>query len=149
MTSITEGRGLRAFTIVEKPPTVAQYRELREAVGWRDIPDGAVARGLPNALYSLCAESEGRTVACARIVGDGGLYFYLQDVIVHPEHQGKGVGAAMMDCLLAYLKRTAPPGSFVGLMAVKGASAFYERYGFAEREPGRPGMYRVWTEADR
>jgi hypothetical protein len=29
-------------------------------------------------------------------------------------------------------------------MAATGVAAFYERYGFAPRPEGRPGMYRVW-----
>ena len=135
--------------IVERTPTLAQYRELRGAVGWRDIPDPVAARGIPNSLYCLCAEAEGRTVGCARIVGDGAVYFYIQDVIVHPDFQGRGIGAALMDHLLGFLRRAAEPGSFVGLMAAQGASAFYERYGFAEREAGRPGMFKIWSEADR
>jgi ribosomal protein S18 acetylase RimI-like enzyme len=137
--------GLR---IVERLPTPTEYRELRASAGWNEVPTDAAARGLAGSLYSVCAEADGRTVGCARVVGDGGLYFYLQDVIVLPAYQGRGVGAALMRALLGHLARSAPPGAFVGLMAAAGASAFYRRYGFAERPEGRPGMFRIWTAGD-
>jgi GNAT superfamily N-acetyltransferase len=83
-------------------------------------------------------------VACGRIVGDGGMYFYVQDVIVAPVYHGRGLGAQIMDAMIDYLRRTARPGAFVGLMAAQGAEGFYERYGFRRRPDDRPGMFRVW-----
>lgn len=134
--------------IVERAPTPAEYAELRAAVGWRALPASIVEAGLPRGLYAVCAEDDGRTIGCARIVGDGAMYFYLQDVLVHPEHQRRGVGGALMDALLDFLRRTARDGAFVGLMAAWNAQPFYERYGFTPRETGRPGMHRWWTAAD-
>jgi ribosomal protein S18 acetylase RimI-like enzyme len=133
-----------AYRIVERQPTVDEYQRLRRAVGWNEMTDEALQVGLPNALYSVVLELDGAAVGCARIVGDGGLYFYLQDVIVLPEHQGRGQGARLMGALMAYLERTARPGAFLGLMAAVGAERFYERYGFRRRGEQQPGMFRVW-----
>jgi len=133
------------MTIVERAPTAAEYRRLRRAVGWSEMSDEGVAAGLPNALFSVVLELDGEVVGCGRIVGDGGLYFYLQDVIVLPEHQGHGHGAEIMDALMGFLERTCRPGAFVGLMAAAGAGAFYERYGFQRRSDRQPGMYRRWA----
>ena len=42
------------------------------------------------------------------------------------------------------------PNALYGICAEVGdRTAFYERYGFSERERGRPGMFKVWTEDDR
>jgi GNAT superfamily N-acetyltransferase len=125
-------------------PTPGEYRRLRAAVGWNELSAEAMATGLGNSLYSCVARVGEEVVGCARVVGDGGVYFYVQDVIVVPEHQGRGIGAALMDSVLAFLDRTVPPGSFVGLMAAAGAEAFYRRYGFERRSDDRPGMFRVW-----
>jgi hypothetical protein len=35
-------------------------------------------------------ERDGDAVGCGRVVGDGGVYFYVQDVIVVPGLQGLG-----------------------------------------------------------
>jgi ribosomal protein S18 acetylase RimI-like enzyme len=85
-------------------------------------------------------------VGYGRIVGDGSVYFYIQDIIVLPEHRGQGLGHGIMSRVMAYLAEHAYPDSFIGLMAAQGAAGFYERYGFAERPPDRPGMFLIWGE---
>jgi GNAT superfamily N-acetyltransferase len=135
---------MSTYAVVERDPTVEEYQRLRRAVGWGEMTDEGVAAGLPNALFSVVLEHDGEAVGCGRVVGDGGLYFYLQDVIVLPEHQGRGQGAALMDAVMAYLGRACRPGAFVGLMAAVGAEPFYERYGFRRRPDRQPGMFRVW-----
>jgi GNAT superfamily N-acetyltransferase len=134
-----------AYELVEREPSVEEYQRLRTAVGWGPMTAEGVAAGLPNALFSVVLEHEGQAIGCARIVGDGGLYFYLQDVIVLPEFQGRGQGARLMDSLVGYLERSARPGAFVGLMAAVGVEPFYERYGFRRRSEQQPGMFRVWS----
>jgi predicted GNAT family N-acyltransferase len=136
-----------AYDLVERDPTVEEYQRLRRAVGWSEMTDEGVAAGLPRALYAVVLERDGEAVGCARIVGDGGLYFYLQDVIVLEEHRGRGQGARLMDALMAYLERTATPGAFVGLMAAVGVQPFYERYGFRRRPERQPGMGLRWGDA--
>lgn len=134
--------------IVEGLPSPVRYAELRKSVGWYPVEEGAVVRGLEASLYSVCALDGETVVGCGRVVGDGGVYFYLQDVIVLPRYQGRGIGAALMDRLMAYLRDTARTGAFVGLMAADGVAGFYEGYGFSKRPEGGPGMFRVWSEGD-
>jgi GNAT superfamily N-acetyltransferase len=133
-----------AFELAERAPTVEEYRRLREAVGWDSMSDEGLAAGLASALYSCVILHDGRAVACGRVVGDGGMYFYVQDVIVLPEFHGRGLGARIMDAVTRYLGGVAKPGAFVGLMAAQNVEGFYERYGFHRRPDDRPGMFRVW-----
>jgi GNAT superfamily N-acetyltransferase len=130
--------------LVERPPTVEEYRRLRRTAGWDDMTDEGLATGLSSALYSCVLLDGDEVVACGRVVGDGGMYFYVQDVIVAPEHRGRGLGAQVMSAILDYVGRAARPGAFVGLMAAEGVEGFYERYGFQRRPDDRPGMSRVW-----
>jgi len=132
------------FILVERPPTVEEYQRLREAVGWDSVDAEATETGLRNALFSVCLTYKGEVIGCGRVVGDGGIYFYIQDIIVLPEFQGKGLGRRIMDAVVGYLDSHAHPNAFIGLMAAKGVSRFYERYGFSERPPDRPGMFRIW-----
>lgn len=132
------------FDFVERPPTVEEYQQLRAAVDWEEVEREAAARGLDNALYSLCLLHQGRVIGCGRIVGDGGIYFYIQDVVVLPEFQGRGFGVMIMDRIMAYIDEHAGRNSFIGLMAAEGVESFYHRYGFKARPEGRPGMYRMW-----
>lgn len=135
--------------LVERDPTVEEYQRLRRAVGWGETTDEGIAAGLPNGLFAVVLEHHDEVVACGRVVGDGGLYFYVQDVIVLPGFQGLGLGGRIMGAVMGYLERTARPGAFVGLMAAEGVEAFYERYGFRRRPDDRPGMFRVWGDETR
>ena len=75
-----------------RQPTVAEYMRLRNLVGWWEVDENSTGKALENSLFSVVAIEHGDVIGLGRIVGDGGLYFYIQDLIVHPEFQGKGLG---------------------------------------------------------
>jgi GNAT superfamily N-acetyltransferase len=131
-----------SFQIVERVPAVGDYLALREAAGWGRLDEHLAEQGLAGALFTVCALHDGTVIGCARVIGDGGLYFYLQDVIVLPRFQGRGLGRRLMEPIMRYLDEHALPGSFIGLMAAEGVTDFYRQFGFAVRPPGRPGMFR-------
>ncbi len=131
------------FQVVERIPTVEEYLALREAIGWGRLDEQMTARGLAHSLFTVCLLHEGNVIGCGRVIGDGGLYFYLQDIIVLPAFQGKGLGKRLMKAIMPYVEEHAHPGAFVGLMAAKDVSDFYTQFGFAVRPPERPGMFRL------
>ena len=132
------------YILVERSPTVEEYQKLREAVEWGNVNPEATEIGLNNSLFSVCAIFKNEVIGCGRVIGDDGIYFYIQDIIVLPEFQGKGIGKRIMKAVMNYLKEHAYPNAFIGLMAAKGVSKFYEQYGFVERPPDRPGMFKIW-----
>ena len=135
------------YRLERRPPTVRELRALNQAVGWTDLPgdDDAVARGLAASLFGVVVlDAAGQTVGSARVVGDGGVYFYVQDLIVAPAHQGLGLGDLLLDEVVDYLERAAPAGASVGLMAAEGKAGFYARRGFAPRPQDGPGMTLGW-----
>ena len=95
-------------------------------------------------LFAVCAAADGEVVGMGRIVGDGAIKNTIQDLIVLPEHQGRGIGARIMDAIMAWLKENASPGpgSDVSLFTRRENECFYERYGFAESVPEKPSMRR-------
>ena len=129
--------------IVERAPTPDEYRRLRASVGWNELDADAIRAGLSGSLYSVVLERDGEVIGCGRVVGDGGVYFYVQDVIVVPDLQGQGWGERIMDAVMHYLDASVRPGSFIGLMAAKDVEAFYLRFGFERRPDDRPGMFRI------
>jgi ribosomal protein S18 acetylase RimI-like enzyme len=92
-------------------PSVAEFNHLRQLVGWRLMTAEATQNALQNSLISCCARRGGELVGYGRFVGDGSMYFYLQDVMVHPEHQGKGIGNKLMNKLEGWLKEQMQYGS--------------------------------------
>ncbi len=60
-----------------------------------------------------------------------------------PNFQAKGIGKALMEELMRYLKANANPGSYVALLAAKGLEKFYRNFGFKTRHVDAPGMFQV------
>ncbi len=129
-------------------PTPSQYNALRRDAGWPEMDPDTVRACLPNSLYLVCAYQGERPVGMGRVVGDGGLCFYIQDVIVLESHQGMGVGKAIMDLLMEWIGVRAVKDSYLGLMAAVKKEGFYQRYGFTSRptEDLGAGMTRFWEE---
>ena len=127
--------------IEHRQPTKSEYKTLRGSVGWPDTDDRATEAALSNSLFAVVAIQENSVVGFGRVIGDGGLYFYIQDLIVHPDFQTRGLGKSLMNELMGYIITHAKSGAFVGLMAAKGLEAFYERFGFKAREEDAPGMH--------
>jgi ribosomal protein S18 acetylase RimI-like enzyme len=84
----------------------------------------------------------------ARVIGDGGLAFYIQDVVVLPEYQQQGIGTLLMDKVMEYIRAHAQHNSVIGLMAAVGKEAFYEKYGFTIRPNTKlgAGMTLFWRK---
>jgi GNAT superfamily N-acetyltransferase len=128
--------------IVVRKPTVAEYCRLRRSCGW-PVPEAAACESaLGNSVLGVVALLNGDTVGMGRVVGDGALWNYIQDVVVLPEHQRKGLGRMLMDAIMRELAKTAAVGSDVALISAPGKVPFYERYGFAVCTPDRPAMRR-------
>ena len=129
--------------VIDRAPTVSEYHGLRESVGWHALPEHAAEVGLAQSLYAVCVLWESDVVGCGRVVGDGGIYFYIQDVIIRPQFQGRGYATRVMEKLMGYIERTAQSGAFIALMAAPGLEGFYGRFGFSCFPDDTPGML-IW-----
>jgi GNAT superfamily N-acetyltransferase len=128
--------------IVDGTPTPEEYAAFRAHVHWPAVEPAQVAEGLGASLASVLARDADRTlVGMGRVVGDGGVYLYLQDVIVLEAWRNNGIGTRITEALLDHVRELGGPGTFVGLMAAAGAGPFYERFGFQPRGDDRPGMW--------
>ena len=77
-----------------------------------------------------------------RVVGDGAMFFYLQDIAVHPAAQGRGIGRRLVERLLARVRAEAPGPALVGLFATEPARPLYASLGFAVHQE-LIGMFQV------
>lgn len=71
-------------------------------VGWtaytEDMP--ALERGYKNSLYILAAYENDQLIGIIRVVGDGATVILIQDIIVCPERQRRGIGTALLKAVL-------------------------------------------------
>ena len=102
----------------------------------------AAAEALPRSLHAVMASKDDEAVGMGRIVGDGSIFFYIQDVAVDPRFQGQGTGHRILEALVGWVHAHAPEKAFLGLFAASGAQSLYERFAFASH-PGLVGMFQV------
>jgi len=131
------------FEIVSAVPDPATYLALRAAGGLSGYPLETAIAGLAGGWHSvLVMKKDGAPVGMGRIVGDGGCFFQITDIVVRPEHQGNGLGKAIMQALMDELAARAPKGAYVSLIADVPANRLYEQFGFVETAPRSIGMAR-------
>ena len=127
--------------------TAEIFLELYTSVGWEPPCEAQVRTALQNSLATFAALDDGKPVGMARLIGDGGMSFYIKDFAVLPSHQGKGIGARLIRALEGYIRDTVAPGWPVSLelISTKEAVPFYRHAGFEERpcEWDGPGMMKM------
>ena len=113
------------------------YREeeilpLYTSVGWTaytDAPD-ALHRGFERSLLTLAAYEGETLVGLVRAVGDGETVVLVQDLLVFPQYQRRGIGTALMR---AMMKRFAKVRQLQLLTDDTGKTlAFYRSLGLRE-----------------
>ena len=106
---------MHSIQIVERRPTVQEFAQLTAAVGWKPRDAGAVAMALDGSLYAVCAEVDGVVVGMGRIIGDGGLHYYLTDVAVDPAHQRRGIGSRIVQSLTRFVEAVPFKNTWIGV----------------------------------
>ncbi|QLD86073.1 GNAT family N-acetyltransferase [Natronomonas halophila] len=148
--SFVDGEAPAGYRLLEEVPTPSEFVRLRSEAGMAERSLEAAEQGLPNTLYSVVARTEtadetdptaGPAVGVARVIGDGGAVFQISDVAVVEAHQEQGLGTAMMDAVMSYIRAEAPETAYVNLLA--DVDGFYERWGFEYSAPASKGM--VWS----
>ncbi|MFC0407184.1 GNAT family N-acetyltransferase [Roseomonas elaeocarpi] len=127
------------YSLIPGTPTVEDYCRLRIAAGLTPRSDTAARAALPNTIVGVVVRHGGAAVGMGRVLGDG-LFYQLVDIAVEPDHQGRGLGKAIVGGLMDALKRQAPAEAHVSLMADGQAYRLYEQFGFRPTAPASIGM---------
>lgn len=67
------------------------FLELYTSVDWKPSCTAQVKKTLENTIATFTAYDNGRTVGMVRLIGDGGMSFYIKDFAVMPTCQSIGV----------------------------------------------------------
>ena len=108
------------------------FVRLRNATAFADIPIEHARKALKNGLINVSALKNGELIGMGRLVGDGAMYWYLQEIVVLPEYQGMGIGAMIVNHLVDYAVKNSSTGKFttIGGVSAKGKEGFYQKLGF-------------------
>jgi len=138
------------YNIKKNEVTVEEYLYLRDSVGWKKLTDKQAELSLKNCLYRIGVYDGDKIIGMGRIVGDGVVIDYIQDLIVHPDYQGKGVGRLVIEELIRYAEDTRLENSelMLCLMCAKGREPFYKKFDFIARPTDKlgPGMIRYLND---
>ena len=91
------------FTIKEyETYNSEEILDLYTSVGWTNYTDNPemLKNAYANSLKILGAYENDKLIGIIRVVGDGYSIIYIQDILIYPEYQHKGVGTALMKTVL-------------------------------------------------
>ena len=133
-----------AYTLLDGPPTSAEYLRLRRDAGLRSKTSAQAEAALAGS-WSFChvVDPAGTSVAMGRVVGDGAWYFVIADMATAPGHQRRGLGRAVLDHLLRDIRARAPGDPYVTLIADDAGLRLYEGAGFTRFTAGQTGLQLV------
>ncbi len=132
--------------IADEIPADEELVELYRSVGWKAYTrePATLAAAVGASFCVLTARDEqGALVGLVRTVSDGLTIAYVQDILVAPSHQRRGVGGELLDELL---HRTASIRQVVLMTdSEERQRAFYESRGFTEVRDIKPHQLRSFV----
>ncbi|KAI0535336.1 hypothetical protein GGR58DRAFT_446073 [Xylaria digitata] len=131
------------YILVEGYPSVEEYVNMRTVcLSPKNVEQASAAlKGSWYGVYVAEEVAPTKAVAMGRVLGDGGWYFLIADMMTLPEHQRKGLGDVVLKNLLARIKSLAPKGAaYVTLGADPPGRKLYEKNGFKDTMPQVMGM---------
>ncbi|KAJ8116609.1 hypothetical protein ONZ43_g4407 [Nemania bipapillata] len=132
------------YVLVQGYPSVEDYLYMRATcnLSLRNAEQAAAA--LQGSWYGVYVAEEAtptEPIAMGRIIGDGGWYFLIADMMTLPEHQRKGLADVVLKNLLATIKSRAAKGqAYVTLGADPPGRRLYQKNGFKDTMPQQMGM---------
>jgi GNAT superfamily N-acetyltransferase len=126
--------------VIEEIPSPQEFNHLREIVGWGALDEELVQKGLSHSLFCLCIRNSDGLIGFVRLIGDGAMKVYVEELIIDPKYQKRGLGKMLMNRIMKYIKDNFRKGCSIGLFANTGLAEYYSQFGFSKRPDDRPGM---------
>lgn len=133
------------ISLVDNILQAEDFVRLRIEAGFAEVPVEHARKALQNGLINVSAIYNGELVGMGRLVGDGAMYWYLQEIIILPQFQRKGIGTMIVNHLVDYAKANSVTGKFttIGGVSAKGKEPFYEKLGFEIIPNGMKKMIEI------
>ncbi|MBU4269079.1 MAG: GNAT family N-acetyltransferase [Acidobacteria bacterium] len=121
-------------------------KKLYQEAGWWRQEDESAGNGawidtlVSQSFCFVGAFSGGEMIGMGRAVSDSVSDAYIQDVVVLKKFRGRGIGAAIIQKIIWFLKNHRI--GWIGLIAEPGTQAFYHGLGFALMEGYAPMLLK-------
>ena len=118
-----------------------QIADLRQAVGWNRMESAYMDERMVSYCHIACY-ADNQLIGYVDSVSNTVTDAYIQDVMVHPVWQGKGIGTELMNRMIARLKEN----KIYMISIIYGETklaAFYKRFGFHELLCGQMQTFQM------
>lgn len=129
-------------------PSAEALVQLYEAVGWSAYTKdpAQLKRAAAGSSLLISAWEKRELLGLARVISDGETIAYLQDILVHPDHQRRGIGREL------FIRAITPFAHVRQKVLITddepGQRAFYESLGFTETRDVRGAGLRTFIRFD-
>ena len=124
--------------INNKPTSAKAIACLRESVGWNRM-ETAYSDPLMTSFFHIAAYDGDKIIGYIDSVSNGVTDAYIQDLMVKPDYQGKGVGTELMNRMIAVLKERHI--YMISVVYEEKLKSFYSRFGFFNMLCGQMQTY--------
>ncbi len=68
------------ITVKNNQLSVSEYQTMRKSTGLDMLDNATIEKALKNDLHTVCISDNDKLIGMGRVVGDGAMYFYIQDI---------------------------------------------------------------------
>ena len=122
--------------LTNKNINLKQLINLYQSVGWTSYTEKPelLQQAVHNSLYVLGAFDHDQLIGLIRVVGDGLTIIYIQDLLVLPAYQNKGIGSTLINKVRKEFRHVRQ--QVLLTMEEPVTRAFYEKNGFTSCDQG-------------
>lgn len=117
-----------------------EVSELRNSVGWNGM-EQCYKNSLNKSYFYICCFDNNKLIGFLDVVSNGVTDAYIQDLIVNPDFQGKGIGTNLMK--LAIDKLVEDNIYMISVLFQESLLPFYKKFGFNTLLAGQLETYEI------
>ena len=124
--------------ICNETVSVNDLADLRESVGWSRM-EKEYNNPLLSSYYHIAVYEKEALIGYIDCISNGVTDAYIQDLMVHPDYQGRGIGTDLMKKMIDYLKKKHI--YMISVVFEEKLKPFYEKFGFFSMLCGQMETY--------
>ena len=123
---------------INEPASAKQIADLRQCIGWNRMESAYKNPAMVSYAHIAVYEND-QLIGYIDSVSNGVTDAYIQDLMVHPNYQGQGIGTELMNQMIDFLKSNRI--FMISVIYERSLQSFYSRFGFCEMLSGQLQTY--------
>lgn len=122
----------KEYKVKRNSLTYNKFKFLAESIGWGCPCENQVVKALENSIYKVGVYHNEQIIAMGRMIGDMSMSYFIKDLVVNNNYQGKGIRTMIIDDMVKFIEENLVEDTkvYVELMSADGKEGFYEKLGF-------------------